>query len=142
MKPGNISKKKFWHTLCRRHCRRRSDDQMGSVPSYAEGLAIGVCPLYAEGLAVGLPICETIWRATERMPRAPVRRGRGRRRSSGWRLDLTWAHSSALRAGTPKAGRGRRHSHHTPRASATPTAITVPPRAVYAEELRRGLPSV
>jgi hypothetical protein len=80
--------------------------------------------LYAEGLAVDLPLCEMIWRAAERPPRAPVRQGRGHQRSSGRRLDLTWAHSSAPRAGTPRASRGCRHSHHTPRASATPTAIT------------------
>jgi hypothetical protein len=67
-------------------------------------------------------------RAAARLPSdrhvPPLHRGRGYRRSSGHRLDLTWAHSA------------------TPRASSTPMANTFPPRAVYTDEQSRGLPSV
>jgi hypothetical protein len=46
--------------------------------------------------------------------------------------------SAVLRRGRQSS---RRHFSYTPRARPTPTVTRVLPREVYADELRRGLPS-
>jgi hypothetical protein len=112
------------------HQGRRRRRVILGVEAHTPTATLGVLP------AVGV-VYEHVSRKS-RSSHAPVRRGRGRRRSSRRSLDLTWAHSSASRV-----GRGRRHIHYTPRASTTPTANTASLKAVYAEgchrrSLRRG----
>jgi hypothetical protein len=154
-------KKKSGQPIRRGQCRRRRGCHMPMVeamprvrpsaysPSYAEGEAVGVCP---------------IWREAELMPCAPIRRGGGRRRMLArealgkWHVHL-YAEGNAVGVGTTPSAllrpsevlrrrsirRGppssRRHYSHTPRARLTPTVMRVLPREVYADELRRELPS-
>jgi hypothetical protein len=79
--------------------------------------ALGRCHVqpYAEGNAVGVGTT----------PSALLRPSEVLRRRS-------------LRRGPPSS---RRHFSYTPRARPTPTVTRVLPRKVYADELRRGLPS-
>jgi hypothetical protein len=71
--------------------------------------------LYAEGIAIGVAM--TLFALLH--PSVVLRR-------------------RSLRRGPPSS---RRHCFYTPRARPTPTVTRALPREVYADELRRGLPS-
>jgi hypothetical protein len=119
----------------------RCDGRLVHVIYIGPPLRWGFCRWRMPPLRWGFCCRRTAWLGQlaegERSPCATLRRELGRRRITGRHLDLTWAHSALPRAGTPRAGHGRRYRHHTPRASATPTVNTALPRAVYAEGCRR-----
>jgi hypothetical protein len=75
------------------------------------------------------------------MPRVQLRRRQGRRRIACVLLDLTPAVTSYAEGQYAEGLHGHRHRAYMPTVASTPRVDVPPPREVYAEEVRRRLPS-